>query len=319
MNAVQSSVATPDTVSLNIGISGLFSSRLGVLGLQARNVVCYAVILACSSVIGMINQAASVSGRHDPLSARIAGWIVVACAAAAVLILLVNMSRRLNDLDFRRWWILLTLVPPVNIFLILFLNFWPGKDEANRFGNAPRPGHFECLVGIVGLAVFVALKAGAILRMEMPELNGRHASGQTAGGQTAETGERQAEKDDDYDEYIARFTAEQDRAEPIRDETRFREVVVDRAVMLVGEWVNGAMVFRSDGTLSGTFTQIGGRQDDSDLFWHWHAGALCYEGRIARSRIPRTCGRVSIVPDAGMRVEYEGGKSTEHYLLLPDG
>lgn len=44
--------------------------------------------------------------------------------------------RRLHDIDFRGWWLLLTFVPFGNLALLV-MYVWPGTQGSNRFGADP--------------------------------------------------------------------------------------------------------------------------------------------------------------------------------------
>jgi len=294
-----------ETLSFSFDLTRFFRGRVGVLGFHARNLACYAIILTCASAVGSINEASKVSGVHDYKSlvdygtlVRVLGWSLIGLALAAVAIIFINLMRRLNDLDFRRWWILLTFVPPVTIFLHLWLFFWPGSSDVNRFGHPPLPGQFERAIGCIGLGVMVIM-----ISVSMAEM----ATKQTRKGQTMQA--------DPYEAALARFTSGRDRAIPILDEATFRERIVEKIAFFLGKNVDAPMTFRSDGTLLGSFTQHGGEPDDADLLWHWHDDKLCREGRVGRSRIPRACGKASVVPDAGLIVEYDDASSTERWLL----
>ena len=45
--------------------------------------------------------------------------------------------RRLHDLDKSGWWLILSLVPLVNIFFLLYLWLAPGTAGYNRYGQDP--------------------------------------------------------------------------------------------------------------------------------------------------------------------------------------
>lgn len=46
-------------------------------------------------------------------------------------------ARRLQDTNASGWWLLLCLVPIVNLLLSLYIAFWPGTEGENRFGPEP--------------------------------------------------------------------------------------------------------------------------------------------------------------------------------------
>jgi len=47
------------------------------------------------------------------------------------------INKRLQDTNFSGWWGILIIVPPINVFLLLFLFFMPGTKGANKYGDPP--------------------------------------------------------------------------------------------------------------------------------------------------------------------------------------
>ena len=45
--------------------------------------------------------------------------------------------RRLHDIDFSGWWMLLSLFPPLHIVLLLFF-LLPGSNRINSYGEEPK-------------------------------------------------------------------------------------------------------------------------------------------------------------------------------------
>jgi len=45
--------------------------------------------------------------------------------------------RRLHDLNKSGWYLLLTLVPVINVAFIVYLLFWSGDESANQYGDNP--------------------------------------------------------------------------------------------------------------------------------------------------------------------------------------
>jgi len=46
-------------------------------------------------------------------------------------------ARRLHDIDFSAWWLLLVLFPPFHIILLLFY-LLPGSNRINTYGEEPQ-------------------------------------------------------------------------------------------------------------------------------------------------------------------------------------
>ncbi|MCH2190301.1 MAG: DUF805 domain-containing protein [Gammaproteobacteria bacterium] len=69
---------------------------------------------------------------------------------------LVLGKRRLNDMDYSGWFILLNLIPLVNILVALWLVFGKGTSGSNRFGSAPNANPLSVKIfGLVGPFIFV--------------------------------------------------------------------------------------------------------------------------------------------------------------------
>ena len=72
-----------------------------------------------------------------------------------IVISVVLMKRRLNDLDKSGWWQLLYLIPIVNLLFALYILFWPGTKGSNSYGLQPTK-HSGLLV-IVGVILPIIL------------------------------------------------------------------------------------------------------------------------------------------------------------------
>lgn len=93
--------------------------------------------------------------------------------ALALLVLLLPLiiygnfvypKRRLHDLNLSAWYILLTLIPLVNLVFALYLIFVPGNPSVNQYGYPPRPnrkihyfGAFAPLVLVFILSIVAAI------------------------------------------------------------------------------------------------------------------------------------------------------------------
>jgi uncharacterized membrane protein YhaH (DUF805 family) len=109
------------------------------------------------------------------------GFIAIAIIGLTLMLTLLMVVasilfaiRRLHDVDLSGWWLLLSLVPLVNIFLGLFLLLKPGTDGANRFGPPRQTAGWETVVGAIGIGlILLSLLAmiGLLIALSMsPEL-----------------------------------------------------------------------------------------------------------------------------------------------------
>ena len=65
--------------------------------------------------------------------------------------------RRLHDLDKSGWWMLLMIVPLVNLGLAIYLLFFSGTVGDNRFGPQPPPNSTWVIVGAWTYVAFIPL------------------------------------------------------------------------------------------------------------------------------------------------------------------
>lgn len=91
-------------------------------------------LLIVSAVLQMAAAAAEDGGSMAAVT--IFGVLLFAAALAGI----VASVQRLHDVDKSGWWLLLSLVPLVNIVLLVYLYVAPGTRGPNRFGPDPLEG-----------------------------------------------------------------------------------------------------------------------------------------------------------------------------------
>lgn len=84
-------------------------------------------------VQGILTFAAETFGALDLLFSIIAFVLGIFQLAANIMI----GVRRLHDLDKCGWWMLLLIVPLVNLFFCLYLLFFKGTEGPNEYGDDP--------------------------------------------------------------------------------------------------------------------------------------------------------------------------------------
>ncbi|MDQ1919632.1 DUF805 domain-containing protein [Massilia pseudoviolaceinigra] len=92
-------------------------------------------ILPAYAVLMLLGLSALLSGRA-PVGGTATPKLL---ALLAVALAVVTALRRLDDLNHSRWWGLLLLVPPVNVFVWCYLLIVSGSETANKRGPAPAP------------------------------------------------------------------------------------------------------------------------------------------------------------------------------------
>ena len=130
------------------------AGRFGRLSYIAWGALLYLAVLAVMALL-------AAAGLWDP-TAQSGGITQALVGVPAAAVGFLFGIRRLHDMNATGWWILLSLVPLVNIGLALVLFLKAGAPGANRFAP-PRPTPtWERILGIVG-AVLMALSLVAML------------------------------------------------------------------------------------------------------------------------------------------------------------
>ena len=63
--------------------------------------------------------------------------VIIAIYAVTIWISLATQVKRWHDMDRSGWFVLLSLIPAINLLVFLYLGFNPGSAGPNRFGAAP--------------------------------------------------------------------------------------------------------------------------------------------------------------------------------------
>lgn len=64
--------------------------------------------------------------------------IVVFIMLIFVIIMAIQVVKRLHDMNMSGWWYLILFIPFVNILFGLFIMFYPGTKGKNNYGYNPR-------------------------------------------------------------------------------------------------------------------------------------------------------------------------------------
>ncbi len=145
------SVAHPDVLYSTSG-------RLGVMAFNARVLCSLAIILICAyAVKGIMASAGETANGTLDETAYVVGMLFVLVAMIASIFISIFAIKRLHDLNRSAWWLILNLIPVVNIFWGLYYWFTPGRTEPNTFGASRRATRLEKLLGFAGISFLVYL------------------------------------------------------------------------------------------------------------------------------------------------------------------
>lgn len=130
--------------------------RLGVLAYNARVLCSVAVILICAYAVRgiMVSASKSESGTLSE-TANAVGMSFILVAMIATILILISAVKRVHDLNRSAWWLVLNLIPVVNIFWHLYYWFTPGGTEPNDFGPSRIATRLDKLFGIAGIFLMV--------------------------------------------------------------------------------------------------------------------------------------------------------------------
>lgn len=127
-----------------------FHGRIGRLRYLAYSFGSSMVLVAGLVLVGLVAQMlAALLG--PTFSGIIMGIVLVIYYIGLLVISVMFMKRRLNDLDKSGWWALLMFVPFLNLVFAIYILFFPGTKGSNRFG----PAQVENTTGIKLFAIVI--------------------------------------------------------------------------------------------------------------------------------------------------------------------
>jgi len=143
-----------------------FKGRIGRLRYLAYSL---GVSLLLMAIMVPFTGLAALSGLPGEMS-TIAMIVYSLVNILSIVITVMFAKRRLNDLNRSGWYLLLFIVPVINLLLIIYLLFFSGTDGENDYG--PQAVANTLGVKILGLLmplVFFAGIGAAILIPMMPQ------------------------------------------------------------------------------------------------------------------------------------------------------
>jgi len=111
----------------------------------------------------------NAAGGVNPIVGAVAGLLMLVLYIAVLVMMIGYTVRRLNDLGKSGWMALLFLVPLVNLFLWIYVQFFPGQKEPNQFGPAPVANSGGVIaLAVVGVVFAVIGVVGGISLVSSP-------------------------------------------------------------------------------------------------------------------------------------------------------
>lgn len=143
-----------------------FNGRIGRLRYMAYGIGSYLLLMMI--MIPVVGTSAFMGG--EPAVSGV-GAIAVGVIFLAMLVAGVAFAkRRLNDLNRSGWWLLLSVVPFVNLLFTIYVIFFPGNDGDNDFGAAPAANSLG--VQILGWMMPALFVLGIVAAAVIPQFAG---------------------------------------------------------------------------------------------------------------------------------------------------
>ena len=156
--------------SLDTGVTELyeptifsFNGRLGRLRYLAYSIgLMFLLMLVMMPIMGLSGFMAGDGGMSV-----LAIVAIIAFYAVATVLSVMFGKRRLNDLNRNGWWLLLSLVPFVNLLLGIYMFFFPGSEDSNEYGSPPVANTLgvKILALIFPVIMLIGIAAAIILPM----------------------------------------------------------------------------------------------------------------------------------------------------------
>lgn len=138
--------------------TGMFAGRLNRRGFVLA--IAYSIIpLLAAVLITFMTVLSNTGGASDTLSDSGSGLSDMVNLLAiplgiggVILVILTSFSaytRRLHDLGVSGWWQLVSFIPPIGLFMLLYILLWPGQQQTNKYG--PPATHGYGFLGVLGL------------------------------------------------------------------------------------------------------------------------------------------------------------------------
>lgn len=135
-----------------------FSGRVGRLRYLAYAFIYYLVFGLFLGVVAALVLPAFQGEQTSVLSIVVMSFLGLGYLAMLVMFVVLG-RRRLNDQDSSGWWLLLWLVPVVNLIFMLYMLLWPGSKGVNRFGVKPNKNS----IGIILASLLLPVIIGGVL------------------------------------------------------------------------------------------------------------------------------------------------------------
>lgn len=140
----------PKLLSLNGRIGRLRYLAYGMIATLAALII---IGIAAAVLMPMVfGNSAEMSGNGPVI-------LILLLYIPLIVISVILMKRRLNDLDRSGWWQLLAYIPLVGILFACYILFWPGTKGGNNYGPQPSKNSSIIIIGALIFPVIIGILA----------------------------------------------------------------------------------------------------------------------------------------------------------------
>ena len=146
-----------------------FSGRIGRMRYLAYNAG--ANLILFGALVLMSGGVAGLAAIPEMSSAF--GLFYIVANLVTFVIAIIWGKRRLNDLNRTGWWMLLLIVPLVNLIFFIYLMCFGGNEESNNYGSPPVANSLGVkILGSLLIAMFALGFVGILAAMLLPMIAG---------------------------------------------------------------------------------------------------------------------------------------------------
>jgi uncharacterized membrane protein YhaH (DUF805 family) len=145
-----------------------FKGRIGRLRYLAYGIGTYLILMGVFMplLVGTMRMGGAMGMPIDSGMSVISIIAMAAFPIATILSSVAFAKRRLNDLNRSGWWVLVFILPLINLLMTIYILFFPGSNEANNFG--PPPVANSLGVKILGSLLPIIFLLGIIAAIAVP-------------------------------------------------------------------------------------------------------------------------------------------------------
>ncbi len=91
-------------------------------------------------VVTAISSLLAIGGLQERglLITELAIILLVLFTLSMILPILAVGVRRLHDIGWSGWWVLIAYIPFIGVFPAIIVACWPGQAGSNKYGSAPK-------------------------------------------------------------------------------------------------------------------------------------------------------------------------------------